>query len=694
MTSDNHSEEGPGVAQSSVTAQDLMHRGVALLQAADHAGAAECLARSIAIKPDFAEAHSNLGIALRALGRVNDSLQCYDRAIALAPGFLAAQLNKGVALHALGQHEQALVYFENVLASESENVSALFNMSLALLALGRLSKADESLERASQIAPNFAKAHEIRAGLLMSQQKHEAALPSLARAIELETDSVKRAGLLVSMGNALKDLRRLEQSAKCFEQALECNPSHEFLLGMVAYAKQTICDWQGLHELIERTRRGVEAQEKVVLPFVALCLADEPALQLNAAQIYWGASYPQIDGHPVPSQQFANAQGSSQPLSNKRGAKIRVAYYSADFYNHATSYLMAQLFELHDRDRFEVLGFSFGGKRDDEMARRVSRSFDVFMEVSNLSDREVAERSREMGVDIAIDLKGYTKGARPGMFAQRLAPVQVNYLGYPGTMGTRHFDYILADEQVLPQAVWHLMAEKVACLPDSYQVNDAKREISRINFARTELGLPESGFVFCCFNNSYKISQTVFDDWCEMMRRVPGSVLWLLKDSEAAANNLIQQAALRGIAPERLVFAKRMNLPEHLARHKAADLFLDTLPVNAHTTASDALWAGLPLLTREGQSFAGRVAASLLQALGLSELVTQDRQAYIDKAVALATEPDTLHALRTQLETCRLSAPLFDTQRFARNMEDALCQMHERAAAGLEPDHIWVREQN
>jgi predicted O-linked N-acetylglucosamine transferase (SPINDLY family) len=486
------------------------------------------------------------------------------------------------------------------------------------------------------------------------------------------------------MGNALKDLRRLEQSAKCYAQALECNPSHEYLLGMVAYAKQTICDWQGLPELIERTRRGIESQERVVLPFVALCLADEPELQLKAAQIYWGSAHAKIDSDPLPSH----------PLSSKTSAKIRLAYYSADFYNHATSYLMAQLFELHDRNRFEVLGFSFGGRRDDEMARRVSRSFDAFIDVSDLTDQQVFERSREMGVDVAIDLKGYTKGARPGIFAKRLAPVQVNYLGYPGTMGSRYFDYILADERVLPQALWHLVAEKVACLPHSYQVNDAKREISGANFDRDDLGLPESGFVFCCFNNSYKISQAVFDDWCEIMRRVPSSVLWLMQDSEAAAANLRHQGSLRGIAPERFVFARRMNLPEHLARHKAADLFLDTLPVNAHTTASDALWAGLPLLTREGQSFAGRVAASLLQALGLPELVTQDRQAYIDKAVALATAPERLQAIRSRLEASRLIAPLFDAKRFARNMEDALGQMHERATAGLEPDHIWVKEQS
>jgi predicted O-linked N-acetylglucosamine transferase (SPINDLY family) len=351
---------------------------------------------------------------------------------------------------------------------------------------------------------------------------------------------------------------------------------------------------------------------------------------------------------------------------------------------------MAELLELHDRSRFELVGIDFGPVADDAMRTRVRACFDRFIDVRTLSDREVAQLSRDLAIDIAVDLKGFTEDARPGIFAERAAPVQVSYLGFPGTMGAGYIDYIVADEVVIPAASRPLYSEKVVSLPDSYQVNDRKRRIADGTFTREELGLPADGFVFCCFNNDYKVTPSTFDGWMRILRRVEGSVLWLFEDSAMAATNLHKEAERRGVGAERLVFARRMAPHDHLARYRNADLFLDTLPYNAHTTASDALWAGLPVLTCAGEAFASRVAASLLSAVGLPELITTTPAAFEALAIALASDRARLGRVRATLAANRPTAPLFDTPRFARHIEAAYQEMHERRLAGLPPDHITV----
>jgi predicted O-linked N-acetylglucosamine transferase (SPINDLY family) len=371
-----------------------------------------------------------------------------------------------------------------------------------------------------------------------------------------------------------------------------------------------------------------------------------------------------------------------------RHSKIRLGYYSADFHNHATAYLMAELFERHDKEKFELIAFSFGPETKDEMQVRVSQAFDHFINVASLSDIEVALLSRELGVDIAIDLKGVTQDARLGIFSFRAAPVQVSYLGYPGTLGADYIDYLIADKTLIPLQSQQYYSEKIVYLPNSYQVNDRQRVIAPTQFTKQELGLPQDAFVFCCFNNNFKITPDVFDSWVGILKAVDESVLWLFQDNPTAAMNLQKEAALRGLDPARLVFATRMDLPEHLARHKAADLFLDTLPYNAHTTASDALWAGLPVLTCMGESFASRVAASLLNAIGLPELVTETRADYEALAIKLAKNPAQLKEIKEKLGRNRLTTPLFDTALFTKNIEAAYSQMFERYQADLPPDHL------
>jgi predicted O-linked N-acetylglucosamine transferase (SPINDLY family) len=377
-------------------------------------------------------------------------------------------------------------------------------------------------------------------------------------------------------------------------------------------------------------------------------------------------------------------------LKSARQPKIRIAYYSADFLNHATAHLMAELFERHDKEKFELIAFSFGPDANDEMQVRVSQAFDQFIDVTALSDLEVAQLSRELGIDVAVDLKGLTQDSRLGIFSYKAAPIQVSYLGYPGTLGADYIDYLIADKTLIPVQSQQHYSEKIVYLPNSYQVNDRHRVIAPTQFTKQELGLPQDAFVFCCFNNNFKITPDVFDTWVRILKAVDKSVLWLFQDNPTAATNLQKEAALRGLDPTRLVFAKRMDLPEHLARHKSADLFLDTLPYNAHTTASDALWAGLPVLTCMGESFASRVAASLLNAIGLPELITQTPEDYEALAIELATNPGKLQSIKAKLAANRLTTPLFDTALFTKHIEAAYVQMYQRYQADLPPEHIFV----
>ena len=379
------------------------------------------------------------------------------------------------------------------------------------------------------------------------------------------------------------------------------------------------------------------------------------------------------------------------PKAAARPAKLRIGYFSSDFRQHPMAWWIGELIEKHDRRRFEIFGFSLKDAND-EVRRRLRAGFDQFVDVQGSSDGDVAVLSRRLGIDIAVDLNGFTTYSRTKIFALRAAPIQVNYLGYPGTMGADFIDYLVGDSTVVPEDHRPGYAEKIAYLPDTYQPNDTRRPISERIFTRAELGLPEQGFAFCCFNSTYKITPEVFDDWMAILGQVPGSVLWLLQTSALAMANLRREAEQRGIAGDRLVFAKRMPLPEdHLARHRLADLFLDTLPYNAHVTTTDALWAGLPVLTRIGETFAGRVAASFLRAIGLPELITTSRQAYRERAVELARNPGQLQALRRKLAANRSTAPLFDMDRFARHLEAAYEAMYARHEASLPPDHIHVQ---
>ena len=446
---------------------------------------------------------------------------------------------------------------------------------------------------------------------------------------------------------------------------------------MRLHARMRICDWGDLDDQLAQLAARIGRNEKAVFPFPVLALSDSLPLQRKTAEIWVQDECPASDALPV------------IPKRPKSG-KLRIGYFSADFGNHPVSFLTAELFETHDRDKFELTAFSFGANENHDMRKRVEAAFDQFIDVRNRSDKDVAMLARSLEIDIAVDLGGFTKDSRTNIFAMRAAPLQASYLGYLGTMGAEYIDYLIADSTIIPEEYQKHYSEKIVYLP-SYQANDSKRRIADKVFSREELGLPQTGFVFCCFNNNYKITPGTFGSWMRILQKVEGSVLFLYAENEPAAINLKKEAALRGVAPDRLVFGKRLPAPEYLARYRSADLFLDTLPYNAGTTASDALWAGLPVLTCAGEAFASRVAASLLNAIHLPELITSTQEEYEALAIALAANPERLRQIRQKLVNNRLTTPLFDTARFTRHLEAAYNAMYERYQADLPPAHIHIK---
>jgi predicted O-linked N-acetylglucosamine transferase (SPINDLY family) len=441
-----------------------------------------------------------------------------------------------------------------------------------------------------------------------------------------------------------------------------------------------IIHWENFDNQKNLMLGKIDTNEKVVLPFPLLSIADTPSKHRVCAETYIQDKFPQ------------NNKLGIIPKRIKQN-RIRLGYYSADFYIHPVAFLIAELIETHNKEKFETIAFSFGPDIKDQMRNRLSNAFDKFIDVRNKTDNEIALLSRRLEIDIAIDLVGYTSKNRTGIFSYRVAPIQINYLGYPGTMGANYIDYIIADKTLIPAKSNKFYSEKIIYLPNSYQANDRTRLISDKQFTKAALGLPENGFVFACFNNNYKILPSTFDLWCKILVKVEGSVLWLLDDNPIAKKNLIKEAVARGIDSTRVVFAERIELSEHLARHRQADLFLDTFPYNAHTTASDALWAGLPVLTLMGESFASRVAASLLTAIDLPELITSSQEHYEALAIELATNPAKLKEIKTKLESNRLTTPLFDTPRFTKHLEDAYTKMCKRYHADLPPEHIYIEQE-
>ncbi len=581
---------------------------------------------------------------------------------------------RGNTLLEMKQPIQVLDSFNQALLIKPDSAEALCGRGNALLSLNSPIEALASYDCAIRNNPGYAKAFYGRGNALLRLKCPELAVKNYDMALIVKPNYVEA---LYNRGNALFLMNRFEQALDSYSRALMTKPDYPFLYGAWLHTKMKICDWIDIESQFAQLIKKIEQGEKASTPLPVFALSNSPALQRKAAEIYVRANYP--ISHALPKI----------PKYLKHD-KIRIGYFSSDFHDHPFCHLMAGMFEEHDKSRFELTAFSFGLNKKDAYRQRLAAAFDRFVDVRNLSDTDVAMLSRSLEIDIAIDRKGFTQNERTGIFALRAAPIQVGYLAYPGTMGVEYIDYIIADTTTIPKAHQRHYSEKIAYLPNSYQANDAKRFIADIEFTKAELHLPQTGFIFCCFNNNYKITPGVFDSWMRILKHVEGSVLWLFEDNAKAATNLKKEAAFRGVNAERLVFAKRIPVHEHLARHRVADLFLDTFPYNAHTTASDALWAGLPVLTCAGETFASRVAASLLNAIRLPELITSTVDSFEAVAVELANNLDKLKKIKQKLANHRLTTPLFDTSLFTRHIEAVYTKMYERYQAGLAPDYIYV----
>jgi len=627
------------------------------------------------IKPDNNLINFNLAKAFSESGNDLEAIKYYEIAIRLDKNHLGSWLNFANSLYELQRYEEALFNYDQALKLKPDYVEAYNNKALTLYNLKRYDEAIYNYDQAIKLKPDFAEAYNNRGNIFFDLKRYEEALSHYDQALKLKPDYAEAYS---NRGNIFFDLKRYDEALYNYDQAIKLKPDYEYLFGMSLHMKMLMCNWQDFKVNVKSLSLEINENKKSSFCHPLLALTDSPSIQRKSSEIWIN------DKHP-----FNSLFGSI--FKSKQRDKIKIGYYSPDFREHAVAYLLAELLELHDKNQFELFGFYFGPPDSSKIHKRVSSAFNQFIDVGLKSDKDIALMSREIGIDIAVDLTGFTALGRTDIFSYRAAPIQVNYLGYPGTTGAEYIDYIIADPIIIPTESQRYYSEKVVYLPNSYQVNDRQRSMTDKVFTKDELGLPKDSFVFCCFNNNYKITPNTFDGWVRILKAVKGSVLWLLEDSPIAALNLRKEAQFRGLDPNRLVFAKRIDPSEHLARHYVADLFVDTLPYNAHTTASDALWVGLPVLTCTGESFASRVAASLLNAIELPELITTTQEQYEATAIELATNPEKLKAIKYKLERNRLTTALFDTPRFTKHIEAAYKQMYERYQADLPPNNIYVK---
>jgi predicted O-linked N-acetylglucosamine transferase (SPINDLY family) len=624
-----------------MTLQTKFERGVVLHQQGKLVEAERIYREILRRQPKHFGALHLLGVIALQTRRTEHAIELIKKAIGINPNIAAAHNNLGNALQDLNHFSDAIASFDRAIVLKPDYADAYYNRGNALKQLKRFDDALASYDKAIALKPNYAEAYNNR-------------------------------------GNVLKDeLKRLDEAFASYDKAFGLKPDLLGLEGARLHLKMRLFNWDNLETECAHLNLSVLNGKTNTEPFCFLGISSSPKDQLECAK-FWVA------------ERFPLSQNPCWRGERYNHDRIRIAYVSADFRHHAVSFLIVGMLESHDKSRFDVTAISLGPSDNSEIGQRSKGSFAHFVDATTLSDVEIASLIKKTEIDILIDLSGFTKGGRTNVFALRPAPIQVNYLGYPGTMGASYIDYIIADQTVIPNELRKFYSEKIAFLPNTYQANDRKRMISDKAFTRSDLGLPSQGFVFCCFNNNYKITPGVFECWMRILRQVEDGVLWLVASDKAVEKNLRMEAAARGVDGGRLVFAPRIPYSEHLARLSLANLFLDTAPFNAGTTASDALWAGLPILTRVGDSFAGRMAASLLNAIGLPELITTTLEAYEQMAVDLAAHPEKLMIIKRKLAENRLTTPLFDTKFFTKHIEAAYITMYERYHAGLQPDHIVV----
>lgn len=629
--------------------------------------------QAITLKPDYAEAYNNRGLVWQDIKNYSSAIADFQQAIQLNNYYAEAYYNQANVLQSLKKYSEALLCYEKALSIRSDYVEVYNNKGNVQKELQQFDAAIKSFEQALAIKPNYPEVYNNIGTVFKETKQFDIAIEYYDKAINLKPDYAEAFN---NRGLANQELKKFKQAISDYDRALNLKADSDFLYGQRLQVKLQICDWKNIKHLINELLQKIKNGEPATNPFTMLAVIDDPAIHKKTAEIGISVKFPAQNRLPKLSAYHAHK-------------KLKIAYFSADFRNHAVAILTAELFKKHDRSKFEIIAIAFGPDVKDEMRTRLEASFDKYIDIRKLSDIEAAMLIRNMEIDIAVDLGGHTNDSRTGIFALRAAPVQVSYIGYLGTIGAEYMDYLIADQIIIPEDAKKHYVEKIVYLP-SYQVNDTKRQIAEPGLTRGQLGLPENVFVFCCFNNTYKISPDTFYCWLRILNQVKDSILLLYAENELAEINLKQNALDAGFDIRRLYFGKALPAPDYLARYQQVDLFLDTLPYNAGTTASDALWAGLPVLTQMGVSFPSRVAASILHAIQLPELITSSAAEYEQKAIYLATNPDKLAAIKQKLVINRLTTPLFDIDLFTTHIETAFLKMYELSQSGRPPEDIYI----
>lgn len=642
--------------------------------------------QALAINPRDLDYLNHYGLALRAANQLEAAIKSFQQAVLLQPKDFDVQLNLGNTLLLANRFEEAAGYYRRILRTFPKRddirealCHSLISMGNQAHATGHFIQAKACFEEALQLNPNDAAIHYNLGNALRELGKPTEAAQQYQKTILLTPDD---ADAYNNLGNVQRELGQLDLAIASYQKALMLNPQLYHAKVHLVHQKQHICDWSGLDKEIAEIRDWVKTQPGAqISPFAFLAMPSTTAEEQKHCADNWVANRYGKLIELARQLDFTHTEKSPSE-------KIRVGYLSSDFRLHPLAFLISELIELHDRNKFEIIAFSFGINDKSSARDRLEKAFDQFHDIRHLSEIDAAKQIHACGIDILIDLTGFTQTSRSGIAALRPAPVNVNWLGFPGTMGNAMagakiaplFDYILTDSFISPSESSVNYAEKLVPLPHSYQPNDRKRPVGATP-TRQACNLPEDAFVFCCFNQSFKITPEVFAVWMRLLNKTPNSVLWLLDCNQWAKQNLLSKAATHDIETSRLIFAPRVSIADHLARHVHADLFLDTQPYNAHTTCSDALWMGLPVLTCVGDTFAARVAGSLINAAGLNELLTYSLKDYEEKALQLTMNPSLLDSMKKKLLSERMSSPLFDTAAFARALEGIYQSMIENARA-------------
>jgi protein O-GlcNAc transferase len=684
----------------------LFFLGVILIKFKNYKKARELLEQVVLIKPNFADAYNNIGICLEKLNDLDGAIKNYNLAINNRPNFAEAHNNIAVVFQKLRNFDQAILQYKKAISYKNLYLDAYINLANLFKETKQFEEAIKNYDLAINLNPNLAEVYNNKGNALKEIRKFEEAIKNYDLAINLNPNLAE---VYNNKGNALKEIRKFEEAIKNYDLAINLNPNFAeayfntattlqdiknfekavlyfekallldkeipFCKGYLLHAKMLCCNWSGLNELYKEIYNDVEKNRYSATPFGYQAICDDESNLQKCAQLYSNKRFPEIK----------NNLFSKKVSKNK---KIKIGYLCGEFREQATSILMTEVWEKHNKEDFEIIAFDSGWDDKSLRRNRIINAFDKFIDISKVSDLDAAKIIYKEQIDILINLNGFFGTGRPVVFSYRPAGIQINYLGFPGTIGSKYIDYILCDQTVVPLESKKFYNEKIIYLPGSYQANDTKRNISDKKFLREELSLPNESFVFCCFNNNYKITPNMFDVWARLLKKIDNSVLWLIEGNSEATENLKKEVKIRNIDASRLIFAKRMKLEDHLARHKNADLFLDTLPYNAHTTASDSLWAGLPVLTCLGKAFPGRVAASLLRSLDLPELITYSENEYISKAEELALNPEKLTLIKNKLDINKFSQPLFNTELFCRSLESAFKIIFEKHSLGLETEDI------